>query len=154
MFTGPVLTIGDEIGELAYDETYRYLGFPESGGVDHAKCKEAISAELLKRLKVVWKSLLHGRFKVQATNGYCVPLLSYGSGIVECTKAELSHFDVMTRRVMTSSNSHHPRSAIECLYLPHHMGGSGLVNIEHMHQRRLLMLSHHLQTSWLGSVLV
>ena len=29
--TGPVLTIGDEIGELAYGETYRYLGFPESG---------------------------------------------------------------------------------------------------------------------------
>ena len=82
MSTGPVLTIGDEIGELAYDETYRYLGFPESGSVDHAKCKEAISAELLRRLKVVWKSLLHGKFKVQVRNGYCVPLLSYVLGLL------------------------------------------------------------------------
>jgi len=51
--TGPVLTLGDEIGELAYDETYCYLGFPESGGVDHVKCKETISTEFLRRLKVV-----------------------------------------------------------------------------------------------------
>jgi len=42
--TGPVITIGEEIDELAYHATYRYLGFPES--VDHAKCKEVISAEL------------------------------------------------------------------------------------------------------------
>ena len=79
----------------------------------------------------MWKSLLHGRFKVQATNGYCVPLLSYGFGIVDWTKAELSHFDVLTCKVMTTANSHHPRSAIERLYLSRHMGGCRLVNIEH-----------------------
>ena len=107
--------IGDEIGELAYDETYLYLGFPESGGVDHAKCKETISAEMLRRLKLVWKSLLHGTLKVQATNGYCVPLLSYGFEIVNWAKAELSHFDVLTHKVMTTANSHHPHSAIESL---------------------------------------
>ena len=78
MSTGPIMTIGDEIGELAYDETYHYLGFPKSGGIDHTKCKEVISTEFLRRLKVVWKSMLHGRFKVQAYNGYCAPLLSYG----------------------------------------------------------------------------
>ena len=145
--TGPVLTIGDEISELAYGETYRYLGFPEAGGVDHAKCKQTISAEFQRRLRLVWKSLLHGRFKVQATNGFCVPLLSYGFGIVDWTMAELSHFDVLTRRIMTAANSHHPRSAIERLYLPRHMGGRGLVNVEHLYQRRVLMLAQHLRVS-------
>jgi len=91
--------------------------------------------------------MLHGRFKVQAYNGYCVPLLSYGFGVVEWTKAELTHFDVLTRKIMTSSNSHHPRSAVERLYLPRYMGGRGLLNIEYMYQRRLMMLYHHLQTS-------
>jgi len=145
--TGPMLTIGDEISELSYDKTYRYLRFPESGGVDHSKCKDIILAEFLRRLKLVWKSLLHGRLKVQATNGYCVPLLSYGFGIVEWTKSEICHFDVFTCKIMSSSNSHHPRSAIEHLYLPRYMGGRGLVNIEHLYQRRLLMMSRHLQTS-------
>lgn len=132
--TGPILTIGDEIGELSYGETYRYLGFAESGGVDHSKCKDIISAEFLRQLKLVWKSLLHGRLKVQATDGFCVPLLCYGFGIVEWTKGEICHFDVLTRKILTSSNSHHPHSAIECLYLPHYMGGWGLVSIEHLYQ--------------------
>ena len=86
-------------------------------------------------LKLVWKSLLHGRLKVQATNGYCVPLLSYGFGIVEWTKGEICHFDVLARKILTSSNSHHPRSAIEHLYLPRYMGGRGLVSIKHLYQR-------------------
>ena len=70
-----------------------------------------------------------------------------GFGVVEWTKAELAHFDVLARKTMTSSNSHHPRSAVERLYLPRYMGGRGLLNIEHMYQRRLMMFSHHLQTS-------
>ena len=48
---------------------------------------------------------------------------------------------------MTASNSHHPRAAVERLYLPSHIGGCGLLNTEHLYQRQLLMLSHHLQTS-------
>ena len=80
-----------------------------------------ILPKFLRRFKLVWKSLLHGRFKVQATNGYCVPLLSYGFGIVEWTKSEICHFDVLTRKIMMSPNSHHPHSATECLYLPRYM---------------------------------
>ena len=54
--TGPILTIGDEIGELSYGETYRYLGFPKSKRVHHSKCKDIISAEFLRQLKLVCKS--------------------------------------------------------------------------------------------------
>ena len=70
---------------------------------------------------------------MQTTNGFCVPLLSYGFGIVEWTKGEICHFDVLTRKILTSSNSHHPCSAIERLYLPCYMGGRGLVSIEHLY---------------------
>ena len=83
----------------------------------------------------MWKPMLHSRFKVQAYNGYCVLLLSYGFGVVEWTKAEFTYFDLLTCKIMTSSNSHHPRSAVEYLYLPRHMGGRGLLNIEHMYQK-------------------
>ena len=37
--TGPLVTLGDEIAELNYSETYRYLGFPEAGGIDHTTIK-------------------------------------------------------------------------------------------------------------------
>ena len=58
--SGPILTTGDEVGELGYSETYHCLGFPEAGGIGLAKCKQTISAEIQKRLRLVWKLLLHG----------------------------------------------------------------------------------------------
>jgi len=144
---GPVFSLGDEIAELDYGRTYRYLGFPEAGGIEHDKCKEVITEELRRRFRLVWGSLLHGRFKVMATNVFCIPLLSYSFGVVEWTKAEVSQFDVMLRKILTAANSHHPRAAIERLYLPRRVGGRGIVNIEHIYQRRVVMLSYHLQTS-------
>ena len=115
--TGPVFSL-DAIGELSYGQTYRYLGFPETGGVDHDACKAAITGELRNRFQMIWKSFLHGRFKVMVTNAFCIPLLSYGFGIVEWTKAEIAQFDVMLHKVLTTANNHHPRAAIERLYLP------------------------------------
>ena len=40
---------GDEIGELSYGQTYRYLGFSETGNVDHDRCKELITVEVCRR---------------------------------------------------------------------------------------------------------
>jgi len=74
----PVVTLGDEICELSYNETYRYLGFPEYGGIDHGQSKSRITDEFLRCLRIVWHSLLYGQFKVQANNSFCIPLLSYG----------------------------------------------------------------------------
>ena len=50
---GLVVTLGDEIRELLY-ETYRYLGFPECGGIDHGRAKSRIADEFLRRLRIVW----------------------------------------------------------------------------------------------------
>jgi len=102
---GPVFSLGDEIAELGYGWTYRYLGFPEVGSIEHEKCKEVITEELHRRLQLVWGSLLHGWFKVMATNVFCIPLLSYSFGVVEWTKAEVSQFDVMLRKILTAANS-------------------------------------------------
>ena len=55
---GPVFTLGDEIGEL---------DIPQLGN-----CARGF-----------WRSILHGQFKVMATNVFCIPLLSCSFGIVE-----------------------------------------------------------------------
>ena len=117
------------------------------GGINHNASKIFITEEFHRRLKLIWRPLLCGQYKVQATNCFCVPLLSYGFGMVEWTKAEISQFDIFVCELLTAANSHHPHSSIECLYLPRKIGGRGLVNIEHIFQRCLLSLSRHLQTS-------
>ena len=144
--TGPAVVLGNEIRDLSYGEPYRYLGFPECGGIDYEQSKETI-VEFRRRLQIVWKSLLCGKFKVQATNSFCVPLLSYGFGVISWTKAEITKFDRLVRQVMTAANCHHPRSAIEQLHLPRKLGGRGLLCIEHLLERCIIMLSHHLQKS-------
>jgi len=146
--TGPLPVLnGSEIPELDIAGLYRYLGFPEGGGIHHSQSKEIVLSEFKTRLKLIWSSLLHARFKVQATNTFCVPLLLYGFGIVEWTEAEISRFDVLVRKAMVASNSLHPRSAVERLYLPHCLGGRGLSNVDDLYRRRVIMLACHLKTS-------
>ena len=84
---------------------------------------------------------------MQATNSFCIPVLSYGFGIVDWTVAEITQFDILVRKMMVTSRSQHPRSAVERLYLPHCLGGRGLSNVEDLYRRRVILLAHHLRTS-------
>jgi len=100
-----------------------------------------------RRLLLIWKSLLSGPRKARATNSLCVPVIIFGLGIIPWTKQEIQHFYVLTRRVMTTTCNHHARSAVECLYLPQSEGCCGLINVENLFHRQLVVLSHHLFSS-------
>ena len=76
-----------------------------------------------------------------------MPLLSYGFGIVGWAVEELKGMDVLVRKVMREACSLHSRSAVECVYLPHCQGGRGVLYVEHLYHRRVILLSQHLQTS-------
>ena len=107
------------IPELDVFGVYHYLGLPEVGGIDHQHCKKAVLSEFERRLRLVWSSLLCGHYKVQATNSFCVPLLIYGFGIIEWTLGEIRQMDVLVHKGKREVCSLHPRSAVECVYLPH-----------------------------------
>lgn len=38
--------------------------------------------------------------KIQATNVFCIPVLSYGFGVIEWIASEISHFDVQIHRAL------------------------------------------------------
>ena len=80
----------------------------------------------------------------RATNSFCVPVLSYGFGIVPWTKKEIQQFDVKTTKILTATNNHHPCSVVERVYLPCSAGGIGLVNIDNLYYRKLVSRAHHL----------
>ena len=106
------------IRELNVGECYKYLGFFESEGLDCAGSKQKILEMYKRRLSLIWKSYLSGPRKVRATNSFCVPVLTYGFGIIPWTKQEITQMDIQTRKLLTATCNHHPRSAIERLYLP------------------------------------
>ena len=138
---------GSSIRQLNVGETYKYLGFFEAEGLDCVKSKKLIMDSYHRRLRLVWNSLLSGPRKTRATNSFCVPLLSYGCGIVPWTKKEIEQFDVSTRKILTATCNHHPCSAVERLYLPRSAGGIGLINVENLFYRRLVAMAHHIATS-------
>ena len=91
---------GSSIRQLNVGETYKYLGFFEAEGLDCVKSKKLIVDSYHRRLRLVWNLLLSGPRKTRATNSFCVPLLSYGFGIVPWTKKEIEQFDVSTRKTL------------------------------------------------------
>jgi len=134
-------------------ETYKYLGFHKAEGLDCAKSKMLLINSYSHRLKLVWNSLLSGPQKTRPTNSFCVPLLSYGFGIVPWTKKEIEQFDVGTRKILTATNNHHPCSAVEHVYLPRSAGGIGLINIENLYNRKLVSLFVLPLISWFHCVI-
>ena len=138
---------GSTIHHLGVGETYKYLGFFEAEGVDCVKSKKLIMDLYHHRLRLIWNSFLSGPRKTRATNSFYVPVLSYGFGIIPWTKKEIEQFDVSTRKTLTATCNHHPRSAVERLYLSRSVGGIGLINVENLFFRRLVVMAHHLSTS-------
>ena len=72
----------------------------------------------------------------------------YGFGLIPWTKKEIAQFDVKTGKLLTASNSHHPQSAVERLYLPRSAGGIGLINVENLFYRRMVSTSLLLLIVW------
>ena len=135
---------GSSIYQLNVGETYKYLGLFEAEGIDYTKNKKLVMDPYHQRLRLIWSSLLSGPRKSRATNSFCVPLLSYGFGIIPWTVKEIEQFNVSTRKILTATCNHHPRSAVERLYLPRTLGGIGLINVENLFYRRLVTMAHHL----------
>ena len=142
-----VLHAGVNIRKLSVGETYKHLHLFEAEGLFCGGSKRMILKAYLKKLFLIWKSYLSGPHKVRATNSFCVPLLSYGFRLIPWTKKEITPFDVKTRKLLTAAYSHHPRSAVEHIHLPHSTGGVGLINVENLYYRRVVLIAYHLSTS-------
>ena len=78
-----------------------------------------------RRLKLVLKSKLNGKNKINAINTWAVSVLRYGVGIIGWTKEELKALDRTTRKVLTMNGAFHPKSDVDGLYVLRVNGGRG-----------------------------
>ena len=79
--------------------------------------KIKVTAEYKRRLRLILKSKLNGKNKIQAINTCVVALLRYGAGIVNWKVDELEKIDRTTRKTLTMYGTLHPKSDIDRLYL-------------------------------------
>ena len=139
------LTSNETIKELQNSQFYKYLGVEEAQTICHTETQNRLSTEYFGRLKKVLKSELNSANKIQAINTWVVPSISYGFGVVNWSKTELSEIDRKTRNQLKNHNLLHNKSNLERLYIPRRLGGRGLLSIVKQYQKQIINLVHYLR---------
>lgn len=122
------LTDGSVINNL--EGEYKYLGFAESFAINQKINKEQYSEKMTHRLKTILKTQLTAKNKINAINTWVMPTITYTFGVLAWTPTDIQALDRKIRTLLTKYIIHHPKSAIERLYLPRCEGGRGLTNLE------------------------
>ena len=78
--------------------------------------KKRFARKYKRRLKLVLKSKLNRKNKINAINTRTVSILRYGAGIIRWTKEEIKTLDRMTRKVLTVNGAFHLKSDVDRLY--------------------------------------
>ena len=112
------------------EEGYKYFGILKVDVIREKEMKERFARQYKRRLKLMLKSKLNRKNKVNAINTWAFHALRYGAGIIRWTKEELNTLDRMTRKVLTTNGAFHPKSDVDRLYVSRVNGGRGLISCE------------------------
>ena len=109
---------------------YTFLGILELYELKEHGMKNKVTTEYKRRFRLLLKSRLNGRNKIQAINSWGVALLRYGAGIIDWKVDELRKIDGTSRKILTMYGAFHPKSDIDRLYLKRKQRGRGLISVE------------------------
>ena len=141
------LDIDTAIRDLDPEETYKYLGVNEGDGINHASMKEKIRKEYYRRIRLVLKTELNSKNRIEAINTLAVPVVQYGFNIINWNLADLNRLDTKTRKLLTSNNMHHPEADVDRLYLLRSSGGRGIIELETSYKTTTIGMQKHLTVS-------
>ena len=81
--------------------------------IKEKEMKEKIIREYKRRLRLVLKSKLNGKNKIQAVNTWAVAILRYGAGIIDWKGDDLKQLDRSRRKTLTMYGAFHPSSDVD-----------------------------------------
>ena len=134
-----------EIHELDQEGVYKYLGVDESDGVQHSKMKEKIRKEYNRRVRLILRTELNRRNKIEAINSLAVPVVQYSFGIIDWKISELMKIDTKTCKRLNMHMMLHPKGDLERLYIPRKDGGRGLIDVETASKTATIGFDHYLK---------
>ena len=106
-----------EIKKEVDENGYTYLGILELDEIKEHEMKIKVTAEYKRRLRLILKSKLNGKNKIQAINTWAVAMLRYGAGNISWKVDELKKMDRTMRKTLTMYGAFHPKSDIDRLCL-------------------------------------
>ena len=106
--------------------------------------RETLRREYFRRVKVVLRTELYGRNNILAINGFALPVLTYGFGVIHWGCTDLQQLDRLTRKLLSMHGVNHSAADVDRLYAPCSNGGRGLQQIESTYQSCIVRLNCYL----------
>ena len=135
------------IKQLEQDSTYKYLGIEESEKIEHKLMKEKITKEYLKRVKLILKSELYARNKVEAIMSLAIPVFAYSIGTIDWYQEELNQLDIKTRKMLNAHRMIYKNQFLSRMYVDRSEGGLGLTEMDNIYKKEICGLALHLEHS-------
>ena len=139
------LDIDTTIKQLDPEQCYKYLGVNEGDGINHNQMKEKIRKEYYRRIRLVLKTELNSKNRVEAINTLAVPVVQYSFNIINWNNSELQRMDRKTRKLLTANRMAHPKADVDRMYLPRKEGGRGLIQLELSYKTTTIAMKHYLE---------
>ena len=141
------LDIDTQIKELEQEGIYKYLGIDEGDGIPHGKMKDKVRKEYYRRIRLVLKTELNSKNKIQAINALAVPVVLYSFNIIDWNIADVQRMDAKTRKLLTANRMHHPKADVDRIYLSRKQGGRGLTQLALLFKTTTIGLETYLQNT-------
>ena len=136
-----------DIPTLAIEDSYKYLGIVEASDILHDEVKTKTTKEFIRRTRAILKSHLTASNTTQAINGFALPILRYGFGIIRWTKTELTKLDRKVRKLLTANKFHHPKSNTHRLYISRKGGGRGVTSVLDCYEQECSGIAKYLEAN-------
>ena len=95
--------------------------------------------------RLIMRSELNGRNKIEAINSLAIPTVQYSFGIIDWKYSELKKLDSKTRKILTMHGMLHQKSDVDRIYIPRKEAGRGLIEIETAFKVAIVGLNHYLE---------
>ena len=127
---GLPLHSGNEIPVLGEGDYYKFPSKYKNATQLEKEVQRDASKEYIRRLSVIWSSLLSFTRKVKATNSFATSVLLYHMWTADWPIEHLRELDRSTRQIMNDNKAKHKHESNSLLYLPVGKGGKGMQELE------------------------
>ena len=121
---------GTVIKSIQDDETYKFMGVPQSYKNEINILEEKLLKLVKQRAYIVWNSDLYDINKVYASNVFINSAVEYFFWSIKFTSKFLKDIDLAIRKAMNMSGAKHTNLMNAVVYLPRVKGGRGLKSFE------------------------
>ena len=132
-----------EIEALNPHNSYKYLGFHQNLTINNRQSKQQLECLFRKRLHKILETELISKNKVKAINSWCILVLTFSFGVVHWSQTDLENLNRIVRTSLTKYRMHHPKAAVERLYIPRKAGGRGLLDLRALCNRQVTGLKKY-----------